>query len=192
MTRRAADPTWSPWRFNAEVQEAEEDAAVVAEPAGVSSALNSGGSRAPQTYEEYRDMPAGPLDPVGKSTHTNRKRKWVNDLKNDRSGIQASPLHRKGGKGKNKDKDEDSSRQWKRMITRRTPSQGPREDHPVIVPKECYALVVSPRIDGYDFSKCLMDGGASLNIMYLETPERMNLTKEQLKHRRPSFMAWFR
>ncbi|KAK1652377.1 hypothetical protein QYE76_070182 [Lolium multiflorum] len=57
-----------------------------------------------------------------------------------------------------------------------------REDHPAIVPKECYALVVSPRIDGYNFSKCLMDGGASLNIMYLETLERMNLTKEQLKH----------
>ncbi|KAK1648895.1 hypothetical protein QYE76_066700 [Lolium multiflorum] len=57
-----------------------------------------------------------------------------------------------------------------------------RSDHPVVIPKECYALVVSPRIDGFDFSKCLMDGGASLNIMYLETLERMNLTKDQLKH----------
>ncbi|KAK1662296.1 hypothetical protein QYE76_050455 [Lolium multiflorum] len=62
-----------------------------------------------------------------------------------------------------------------------------REDHPAIVPKECYALVVSPRIDGYDFSKCLMDGGASLNIMYPETLERMNLTKEQLKHNNTEF-----
>ncbi|KAK1633149.1 hypothetical protein QYE76_007464, partial [Lolium multiflorum] len=62
-----------------------------------------------------------------------------------------------------------------------------REDHPAIVPRECYALVVSPRIDGYDFSKCLMDGGASLNIMYLETLERMNLTKEQLKHSNTEF-----
>ncbi|KAK1667554.1 hypothetical protein QYE76_055713 [Lolium multiflorum] len=62
-----------------------------------------------------------------------------------------------------------------------------RKDHPAIVPKECYALVVSPRIDGYDFSKCLMDGGASLNIMYLETLERMNLTKEQLKHNNTEF-----
>jgi hypothetical protein len=53
--------------------------------------------------------------------------------------------------------------------------------------KEYYALVVSPRIDGYDFSKCLMDGGASLNIMYLETLERMNLTKEQLKHSNTEF-----
>ncbi|KAK1669255.1 hypothetical protein QYE76_057414 [Lolium multiflorum] len=62
-----------------------------------------------------------------------------------------------------------------------------RKDRPAIVPKECYALVVSPRIDGYDFSKCLMDGGASLNIMYLETLERMNLTKEQLKHSNTEF-----
>ncbi|KAK1686207.1 hypothetical protein QYE76_047055 [Lolium multiflorum] len=52
---------------------------------------------------------------------------------------------------------------------------------------ECYALVVSPRIDDYDFSKCLVDGGASLNIMYLETLERMNLTKEQLKHSTTEF-----
>ncbi|KAK1627829.1 hypothetical protein QYE76_002144 [Lolium multiflorum] len=60
-------------------------------------------------------------------------------------------------------------------------------DHPAIIPKECYAMVVSPRINGYDFSKCLMDGGASLNIMYLETLERMNLTKEQLKHSTTEF-----
>ncbi|KAK1692194.1 hypothetical protein QYE76_008891 [Lolium multiflorum] len=59
-----------------------------------------------------------------------------------------------------------------------------RSDHPTIIRKECYALVVSPRIDGYDFSKCLMDGGASLIITYLE---RMNLTKEQLKHNTTEF-----
>jgi hypothetical protein len=32
-----------------------------------------------------------------------------------------------------------------------------------------------------------MDGGASLNIMYLETLERNNLTKEQLKHSTTDF-----
>jgi hypothetical protein len=32
-----------------------------------------------------------------------------------------------------------------------------------------------------------MDGGASLNIMYLETLEKMNLTKEQLKHSTTKF-----
>ncbi|KAK1662583.1 hypothetical protein QYE76_050742 [Lolium multiflorum] len=48
---------------------------------------------------------------TGKSTHTNRNRKWVNDLKNDRRQDTSEP-HRprgKGGKGKNKDKEEDSS-----------------------------------------------------------------------------------
>ena len=48
-------------------------------------------------------------------------------------------------------------------------------------------MVVTARIDGYDFTKCLMDGGASLNILYLETLEKMNLSKEQLKHS----MVWF-
>ncbi|KAK1620214.1 hypothetical protein QYE76_025731 [Lolium multiflorum] len=62
-----------------------------------------------------------------------------------------------------------------------------RADHLTIIPKECYALVVSPCIDGFDFSKCLMDGGASLNIMYLETLEKMQLTKEQLKHSNTEF-----
>ena len=62
-----------------------------------------------------------------------------------------------------------------------------------MIPKECYAMVVSPRIDGHDFSKCLMDGGASLNIMYMETLEKMNLFRDQLKHTAPrSSMVWFR
>ncbi|KAK1601106.1 hypothetical protein QYE76_007609 [Lolium multiflorum] len=209
--------------------------------------VTAGGSRAPQTYEEYRDMPPAHLDPVtGKSTHTNRNCKWVNDLKNDpEAGYKRARKHRprgKGGKGKNKDKEEDSSeamdeddnspdpkvgsagksnpfekksvgayhtflgtptvraaKSATRILNATVPavpqyvrwSEIPctfdREDHPAIVPKECYALVVSPRIDGYDFSKCLMDGGASLNIMYLETLERMNLTKEQLKHSNTEF-----
>ncbi|KAK1626702.1 hypothetical protein QYE76_001017 [Lolium multiflorum] len=210
--------------------------------------VTAGGSRAPQTYEEYRDMPClAHLDPVtGKSTHTNRNCKWVNDLKNDpEAGYKRARKHRprgKGGKGKNKDKEEDSSeamdeddnspdpkvgsagksnpfekksvgayhtflgtptvraaKSATRILNATVPavpqyvrwSEVPctfdREDHPAIVPKECYALVVSPRIDGYDFSKCLMDGGASLNIMYLETLERMNLTKEQLKHSNTEF-----
>ena len=48
-------------------------------------------------------------------------------------------------------------------------------------------MVVTACIDGYDFTKCLMDGGASLNIMYLETLEKMNLSKEQLKHSTTEF-----
>ncbi|KAK1667106.1 hypothetical protein QYE76_055265 [Lolium multiflorum] len=162
---------------------------------------------APQTYEEYRDMPclAHRDLATGKSTHTNRNCKWVNDLKSDpEAGYKRARKHRrrgKGGKGKNKDKEEDSSEAMdeddasadpkkgsaakpnpfdKKSVgayhtflgtpTVRAKSQPLRipnttQDHPTVIPKECYALVVSPRIDGYDFSKCLMDGGASLNIM---------------------------
>ncbi|KAK1697656.1 hypothetical protein QYE76_014353 [Lolium multiflorum] len=112
----------------------------------------------------------------GKSTHTNRNCKWVNDLKNDpEAGYKRARKHRprgKGGKGKNKDKEDDSS-------------EAMDEDDNSPDPKAGSA-------DGYDFSKCLMDGGASLNIMYLETLERMNLTKEQLNTVTLSFTAWFR
>jgi hypothetical protein len=77
--------------------------------------VTAAGTRAPQTYEEYRDMPClAHLDPAtGNSTHTNRNCKWVNDLKSDpEAGYKRARKHRprgKGGKGKNKDKDEDSS-----------------------------------------------------------------------------------
>ncbi|KAK1626862.1 hypothetical protein QYE76_001177 [Lolium multiflorum] len=210
--------------------------------------VTAAGTRASQTYEGYRDMPClAHLDPAtGKSTHTYRNCKWVNDLKSGpEAGYKRARKHRprgKGGKGKNKDKEEDSSEAMDeddaspdpkggsaakpnpfekksvgayhtflgtptvcasksalRILNATVPavpqyvrwSETPctfdRQDHPTVIPKECYALVVSPRIDGYDFSKCLMDGGASLNIMYLETLERMNLTKEQLKHSTTEF-----
>ncbi|KAK1683681.1 hypothetical protein QYE76_044529 [Lolium multiflorum] len=77
--------------------------------------VTAAGTRTPQTYEEYRDMPClAHLDPATwKSTHTNRNCKWVNDLKSDlEAGYKRARKHRprgKGGKGKNKDKEEDSS-----------------------------------------------------------------------------------
>jgi hypothetical protein len=43
-------------------------------------------------------------------------------------------------------------------------------------------MVVNPLIQGYEFSKCLMDGGNSLNIMYVETLTKLGLTKTQLRH----------
>jgi hypothetical protein len=56
-------------------------------------------------------------------------------------------------------------------------------DHPETIPEPGkYALVVNPLIDGYEFSKCLMDGGSSINILYLETLHKMNLSETQLKH----------
>jgi hypothetical protein len=43
-------------------------------------------------------------------------------------------------------------------------------------------MVVCPVIQGYEFSKCLMDGGSSLNIVYVETLTKLGLTKTQLRH----------
>src|SRR4051812_33438908 len=64
------------------------------------------GTRTPQSYEEYRDMPCvAHIDPAtGKSTHTNRHCRWVNDLKSDpEAGYKRARKPRtrdKGGKGK--------------------------------------------------------------------------------------------
>ncbi|KAK1606662.1 hypothetical protein QYE76_030335 [Lolium multiflorum] len=211
--------------------------------------VTAAGSRAPQTYEEYRDMPClAHIDPAkGKFSHTNRNYKWVNDLKTDpEAGYKRARKHRprgKGGKGKNKDKGEERSEAMDDDRASPEPKEGSaantsnpfvkksagayhtflgtptvrakkstlqtlnatlsavlqyvkwsekpctfdRADHPAVIPKECYAFVVSPRLDRYDFSKCLMDGGALLNILYLETLEKMNLTKEQLKHSTTKF-----
>jgi hypothetical protein len=43
-------------------------------------------------------------------------------------------------------------------------------------------MVVNPLIQGYELSKCLMDGGNSLSIMYVETLTKLGLTKTQLRH----------
>jgi hypothetical protein len=48
-------------------------------------------------------------------------------------------------------------------------------------------MVVCPVIHGYKFSKCLMDGGISLNIMYVETLTKLGLTKTQLCHSTVTF-----
>ena len=45
-----------------------------------------------------------------------------------------------------------------------------------------YALVVNPLIDGFEFSKTLMDGGSSINILYIETLHRMKISEIQLNH----------
>jgi hypothetical protein len=54
--------------------------------------------------------------------------------------------------------------------------QWSHEDHPVNIPDGYYTMVVSPLIQGYEFSKCLMDGGSNLNIMYVETLTKLGLT----------------
>jgi hypothetical protein len=62
------------------------------------------------------------------------------------------------------------------------PVQWSHDDHPEHIPDGYYAMVVNPLIQSYEFSKCLMDGGSSLNIMYVETPTKLGLTKIQLRH----------
>jgi hypothetical protein len=60
--------------------------------------------------------------------------------------------------------------------------QWSRGDHLEHIPDGYYAMVVNLLIQGYEFSKCLMDGGSSLNIMYVETLTKLGITKTQLRH----------
>ena len=57
-----------------------------------------------------------------------------------------------------------------------------REDHPPRVDNPGHlVLVVVPQVGGYKFTKVLMDGGSSINILYYETFRRMGLTDKNLK-----------
>ena len=57
-----------------------------------------------------------------------------------------------------------------------------REDHPSRVDNPGQlALVVAPQVGGYVFTKVLMDGGSSINILYYDTFRRMNLLDKDLK-----------
>ena len=57
-----------------------------------------------------------------------------------------------------------------------------REDHPPRVDNPGQlALVVAPQVGGYKFTKVLMDGGSSINILYYETFRRMGLADRNLK-----------
>jgi hypothetical protein len=67
------------------------------------------------------------------------------------------------------------------------PVQWSRDDHPEHIPDGYYTMVVNRLIQGCEFSKCLMDGGSSLNIMYAETLTKLGLTKTQLRHNAVTF-----
>ena len=57
-----------------------------------------------------------------------------------------------------------------------------REDHPPRVDNPSHlALVAAPQVGGYKFTKVLMDGGRSINILYYDTFRRMGLTDKNLK-----------
>ena len=63
-----------------------------------------------------------------------------------------------------------------------------REDHPDYVPNPGkYPLVVDPIIGNTRFSKVLMDGGSSLNIMYAHTLELMGIGMDKLRPRKSPF-----
>ena len=67
-----------------------------------------------------------------------------------------------------------------------------REDHPPRVDNPGHlALVVAPQVGGYKFTKVLMDGGSSINILYYETFRRMGLTDKSLKQSKLFFMVWY-
>ena len=63
-----------------------------------------------------------------------------------------------------------------------------REDHPDYVPHPGrYPLVVDPIIGNTRFSKVLMDGGSSLNIMYAHTLELMGIRLNELRPSKSPF-----
>jgi len=62
-----------------------------------------------------------------------------------------------------------------------TPITFDREDHPdKLVAPGVYPLVVDPIIINTRLSKVLMDGGSSLNIIYLETLDLLGINRAQL------------
>ena len=57
-----------------------------------------------------------------------------------------------------------------------------QSDHPDRVPEPgCHALVVAPIVAEFQLKKVLMDGGASINLIYLSTLKRMNISTRQLR-----------
>jgi hypothetical protein len=52
-----------------------------------------------------------------------------------------------------------------------------RDDHLEHIPEGYYAMMVNPLIQTNEFTKHLMDGGSSLNIIYVETLTKLGLTK---------------
>jgi hypothetical protein len=57
-----------------------------------------------------------------------------------------------------------------------------REDHPNRIPNSSqYPLVIDPVIGNARFSKVLMDGGGSLNILYVHTLRLLGIGLDQLR-----------
>jgi hypothetical protein len=57
-----------------------------------------------------------------------------------------------------------------------------RSDHPDYIPHPGkHALVVDPQVGGYKLTKVLMDGGSSINIMYVDTLRQMKIPESRLR-----------
>src|SRR3954468_12027038 len=57
-----------------------------------------------------------------------------------------------------------------------------QEDHPLAVPRPGHApLVLDAQIGGYDMDKIFMDGGSSLNIIFVSTLHKMLIPRSVWK-----------
>jgi hypothetical protein len=57
-----------------------------------------------------------------------------------------------------------------------------QDDHPVSIPRSgSYPLVVDPVVSNMRLSKVLMDGGSSLNILYIDNLEAMGVPRACLR-----------
>ena len=61
-----------------------------------------------------------------------------------------------------------------------------REDHPAVMPSPgAYALVLDATLStdrrACRFSRVLVDGGSSINIMYRDTMEKLGIKEKQLQ-----------
>jgi hypothetical protein len=55
-------------------------------------------------------------------------------------------------------------------------------DHPDSIPKpRRFLLIVNPLVEKTGLTKALMDGGSGLNLMYLNTFDRLGLGPDQLQ-----------
>jgi hypothetical protein len=64
-------------------------------------------------------------------------------------------------------------------------SDGPitfdRSDHPDFVPKPgCYPLIINPIVHGVKLNRVFVDGGSSLNILFLKAFDQMGLPRSVL------------
>jgi hypothetical protein len=63
-----------------------------------------------------------------------------------------------------------------------------RSDHPNFIPKPVqYPLIVSPIVKDVKLNRVLVDGGSSLNILFLKTFDHVGLSRSTLCPSQPPF-----